>query len=69
MRGKDDLRFVAQRVLDGRKGLADAGVVENGAFGGQRNVEVDADKDALVGEIEIADGKLRHGMRILDADE
>ena len=43
------------------------GVVEDRALGRERDVEVNADEDALVGEIEVANGELRHdGIRILD---
>ncbi len=47
---EDDFRFVAQSVLDGRERLADAGVIGDDAVL-ERDVEVDADEDALVGEI------------------
>ncbi len=62
---KDDLGFVAEGVLDGGDGFADAGVVEDvrvdlGGVGGEGDVEVDADEDALVGEVEVADGELGH---------
>ncbi len=59
VRAEDDLGLVAERVLDGGEGLADAGVVGDDAVL-ERDVEVDADEDALVGEIQIADGQLRH---------
>jgi hypothetical protein len=69
MRGEDDLGVVAESVLNSWEGLANTGVVQNGTLDGERNVEVDADKHALVFEIEIADGKLRHDwVRILDED-
>ena len=59
MGGEDDLGFVAEGVLDGGDGLADAGVVGDGAvFEG--DVEVDADEDALVGEVEVANGEFGH---------
>ncbi len=65
VRAKDDLGFVADGVLDGRDGLADARVVEDlAAVRGERDVEVDADEDTLVGQVEVADGELGHGMRI-----
>ena len=45
---EDDAGLVAEGVLDGGDGLADAGVVEDlGAVLGKGNVEVDADEDAL----------------------
>jgi hypothetical protein len=54
MRTEDDLRLVAQGVLDGREGFADASVVGDDAVF-ERHVEVDADENALVGEVEVAD--------------
>ncbi len=62
---EDDLGLVAQGVLDSGDGFANAGVVEDlgGAGGGvvgEGDVEVDTDEDALVGEVEVADGKLGH---------
>jgi hypothetical protein len=54
---ENDFGFAAESVLDGRKGLADASVVGDGfAVLRERDVEVDTDENALVGEIEIADG-------------
>ena len=50
VRAEDDLGLVAESVLDGGEGLADAGVVGDDAVL-ERNVEIDADEDALVGEI------------------
>src|SRR5271154_1577301 len=49
---EDDLGSVAERVLDGGERLADAGVVGDDAVL-EGDVEVDADEDALVGEIEV----------------
>ncbi len=57
--GEDDLGLVADRVLDGGDGLADARVVGDEAVL-EGDVEVDTDEDALVGEIEVADGELGH---------
>ena len=51
VRAEDDLGLVAESVLDGGEGLADAGVVGDDAVL-EGDVEVDADEDALVGEIE-----------------
>jgi len=63
VRAEDDLGLVAEGVLDGGDGLADAGVVEDlAAVRGKGDVEVDADKDALMGEVEVTDGELRHGI-------
>ncbi len=50
MRAENDLGFVAESVLDGGEGLADAGVVGDDAVL-EGDVEVDADEDALVGEV------------------
>jgi hypothetical protein len=50
VRAEDDLGLAAESVLDGGKGLADAGIVADGAVL-KRDVEVDADEDALVGEV------------------
>ena len=50
VRAEDDLGLVAEGVLDGGEGLADAGVVGDDAVL-EGDVEVDADEDALVGEI------------------
>jgi hypothetical protein len=56
---ENDFGFVAEGVLDGGEGLADAGVVgDDAVFEG--DVEVDADEYALVGEIQIANGELWH---------
>ena len=50
VRGEDDLGLVAEGVLDGGDGLADARVVgDDAVFEG--NVEVDTDEDAFVFEI------------------
>ena len=58
---EDDFGLVAEGVLDGGDGLADAGVVEDlGAVLGEGNVEVDADEDALAVEVEVADRKFGH---------
>ena len=62
---EDDLGFVTDGVLDGGDGFADAGVVEDvggagGGVGGEGDVEVDTDEDALVSQVEVADGKLGH---------
>ena len=62
VRGDDDAGLAAEGVLNGGNGLADAGVVENHALLGERHVEVGADEDALVGQFEVADGELGHGI-------
>ena len=62
VRGQDDLGLVAQGVNNGGQRGHDAGVVGNGrAVLGQRHVEVDADEDPLVGQINIANRELGHG--------
>src|SRR5580704_3095317 len=48
MGAEDDLGFAAESVLDGGEGLADAGVVCDDAVL-ERDVEVDANENALVG--------------------
>ncbi len=53
MGAENDPRFAAECVLDGGNGLADASVVGDDAVL-ERDVEVDANEDALVFEIEIA---------------
>ena len=54
VRAENDLGLVAERVLNGGQCLANARVVgDDAVFEG--NVEVDADEDALVGEVEVAD--------------
>ena len=50
VRAEDDLGLVAESVLDGGERLADAGVVGDDAVL-EGDVEVDADEDALVGQI------------------
>ena len=50
VRAEDDLGLVAEGVFDGGESFADAGVVGDDAVL-QRDVEVDADEDALVGQV------------------
>ena len=59
MRGKNEPRAVAQRVLDGGQGFADARVVHDAAVV-ERDVKVDAHENAVVVERKIADGKFGH---------
>jgi hypothetical protein len=47
---EDDFGLVAESILDGGEGLADAGVVGDDAVL-EGNVEVDADEDSLVGQV------------------
>ena len=63
VRAQDDLGLVAKSVLQGGKGLADAGVIGDEAVL-QGDVEVDADEHALVGQIQVTNRKLRHRNRI-----
>ena len=54
---------VLKRVNDGGQRGHNAGVVGNRrAVFSQRHVEVDADENPLVGEIDVANGKLGHGV-------
>jgi hypothetical protein len=59
VRGEDDAGLAAQSVLDGGNGFADARVVGDDAVL-ERDVEVDADQNTFAGEVEVADGQLRH---------
>src|SRR5579875_680553 len=53
--GEDDFGSLAQGELESGDGLADAGVVGNAAaFEG--DVVIDADEDAFVAKVEVADG-------------
>ena len=65
MRGQNEPRAVAQGVLDGGQGLADARVVGDAADFVERNVEVHAHEDTMIAERQIADGELAH-RRLLD---
>ena len=56
VRAENDLCFAAERVLDGGNGLADASVVSDDAVL-ERDIEVDADEEALVFEVQVADGE------------
>ena len=61
MRSQNQFRFMPQRVLDRRQGLADARVVgDDGAVFRERNVEVHAKKDVLVFERDVTNRKFRH---------
>ena len=63
VRGQDDLGLVAEGVFDGGQRGHDAGVVGDGrAVFSERHVEVDADEDPLVGQIDVANGELGHGV-------
>jgi hypothetical protein len=62
VRGQDDLGLVLEGVDDGGQRGHDAGVVGDGrAVFSERHVEVDADEDPLVGQIDVANGELWHG--------
>jgi hypothetical protein len=67
VRGEDDLGLAAlEGVFDGGQRGHDARVVGDFlAVFGERHVEVDADEDALVGQIDVADGELGHGASFL----
>ena len=60
---EDDPRAVGEQVVDGRDGGADARVVGDLAVL-ERDVEVDADEDALAGDVDVADGQLVHGRSL-----
>ncbi len=67
MRGEDHLGLARERVFDGGQRGHDAGVVGDGrAVFSERHVEIDADEDALVGEIDVANGELGHGSAFLE---
>jgi hypothetical protein len=62
VRGQNHLGLAPQSVLDGGQRGHDAGVVRDGrAVLGQRNVEIDADEQLLVGQIDVANRELGHG--------
>ena len=58
-------RFMLQRILDRRQGLPDAGVVGDlCAVFAERHIEVNADEDMFVLQIEVADRQFWHsGLR------
>jgi hypothetical protein len=65
MRAEDDAGLAPEGVLDGGNGFANAGVVGDagsaiGTIGRERNIEVDADENTFIGEIQVADRQLRH---------
>ena len=60
MCSQNDFGFTAKCVLDGGDSFADAGVIRDRAFFGERNIEVHADEDALAGEVEITNRKPGH---------
>lgn len=54
---EDNFGLAAEGVLDRGKGLADTGVVGDGlTVLGEGDIEVHTDENALVGEVEVADG-------------
>ncbi len=62
VRGQNHLGLALQGVDDGGQRGHDAGVVGDGrAVFGERHVEIDADEDPLVGQIDVANGELGHG--------
>ena len=62
VRGEDDGCALLERVPDRGQRCPDARVVANHTVF-DRHVEVDADEDALAGEIEIFDGEFHHGLQ------
>jgi hypothetical protein len=66
MASEDDLGLVADGVFNRWKCGADAGVVRNGrAVLGEGDVEVHANEDVLVFQVEIADRELGHVFCLL----
>ena len=66
VRGEDDFGGMAERVDDGGKSGDDARVVGDGlAVFGEGHVEVYADEDALVGQVDVADGELGHKTSVV----
>ena len=63
VRTEDHLGLVTEGVLDSRNRLADAGIISDfGAIGGQRNVEIHANQNALICKIKITNRKLGHDL-------
>ena len=66
MRGEDHLGLMSERVLDGRQRLADAGVVGDlGSVFAKRDIEINADEDVLVLQIEVADREFGHRRSLI----
>ena len=65
VRSENQSRSVPQRIFDGGQGFADTGVVHNSSVF-QWNIEVDAHKDTVTVQREITNGKLGHGVVVLD---
>ena len=62
VRGKNHLGLAPQGVLDGGQSGHYTGVIRDGrAVFGQRNVEINADEQLLVGQIDVANRELGHG--------
>ncbi len=62
VRGQNDLGLVPEGVGDGGQRGHNAGVVGDGrAVFSERHVEIDADEDPFVGQIDVANGELGHG--------
>jgi hypothetical protein len=62
VRGHDHFGVMAQRVLKRRQGLFDPGIVENlQSAVGERHIEINPDKEIFVVQLQVADGKFRHG--------
>ena len=62
MRGQNHVRFLFERVLDGRQSLADTRVIADESIFSERDIEIHADEEALAFQIEIADGELGHKL-------
>ena len=62
VRGQNHFGLAPQCVIDGGQRGHDAGVVGDGrAVFGERHVEIDADEQPLVGQIDVANRELGHG--------
>ena len=62
VRSQNDLGLMPDGVDDGGQRGRDAGVVGDGrAVISERHIEINADEDPLVGQIDVANGELGHG--------
>jgi hypothetical protein len=62
MTGKDDGSSLSECVVDGGEGRRDPlGIGDGTSFFVLRDIEIDADKDAFTGKIEILDCFFSHG--------
>ena len=60
VRGEHDTRPLLDRQLDGGEALPNSGVIADGATGGQRDVEIDADEDPLPVDVQLRNRLDRH---------